>query len=125
MSDPVATGPGQPAAHGAADPQRSRLVWRCRRGMKELDLLLLAWLESAYDSAGADERACFAALLELPDPQLVRYLTMKERPADAALAGLVATIAGIMSARRAGTLAPPASPTGVVLSAAGCSRQRP
>jgi antitoxin CptB len=125
MSDPVAGGKGQAAAQSAADPQRSRLVWRCRRGMKELDLLLLAWLDSAYESASADERAHFAVLLELPDPQLVRYLMAVERPEDAGLAGLVDAIADIMSSRSSGTLAADAGPTDVVLSAARSPRQRP
>jgi len=119
---------GQPAA---ADPERSRLAWRCRRGMKELDLLLLAWLESAYDSAGADERARFIALLALPDPQLVRYLTGAERPEDAALATLIDAMATIMSARMSarasgggsGTFAAQRGPTDVLVSAARRPRQ--
>jgi len=86
----------------AGDPERSRLAWRCRRGMKELDALLLAWLQGAYDSAGAEDRARFAALLVLPDPLLLRYLTGVERPADAALSALIDTISTIMSDRRSG-----------------------
>src|SRR5665213_2142748 len=92
----------------ARDPERSRLIWRCRRGMKELDLLLLRWIESDYAAAGPERRALFAALLELPDPQLVRYLTGAERPEHEPLAALIEAIAGstrmgIMSARNPGT----------------------
>jgi antitoxin CptB len=124
MSDSDARPPEQPAAP-AADPERSRLSWRCRRGMRELDLLLLAWLEGAFDTASGEERACFAALLELPDPQLARYLTAAERPEDAGLATLIDAIAAIMSARRSGTFAPAAGPTGVLQSATRCPRQLP
>lgn len=84
-----------------ADAVRSRLGWHCRRGMRELDVLLLAWLEQQFDRASAAQRAHFEALLELPDPQLQRYLLAGERPEQLALAALVDSIVGgrcIMSA---------------------------
>jgi antitoxin CptB len=65
---------------------RSRLAWRCRRGTKELDLLLLGWLGRHFDSATAAQRARFAALLELPDPDLARYLLAARQPLEADLA---------------------------------------
>lgn len=58
-----------------------RLRWHCRRGMKELDVVLEAYLSSHYQAASAEERAAFAALLELPDPALLYQLTGRE-PAD-------------------------------------------
>ena len=71
---------------------RSRLAWRCRRGTKELDLLLLGWLARSFESATSQERAAFAALLELPDPDLADCLLGAARPADARLAAAVAAI---------------------------------
>jgi antitoxin CptB len=71
---------------------RSRLAWRCRRGTKELDLLLLGWLARSFESATVPERAAFAALLELPDPDLADCLLAGAQPADAALAATVAAI---------------------------------
>jgi len=65
---------------------RSRLVWRCRRGTKELDLLLLGWLGRHFESATAGQRAQFSALLELPDPELARYLLAAKHPLAADLA---------------------------------------
>ena len=41
-----------------------RLEWRCRRGMKELDLLLVRYLRRRYSSAPSDERLAFAEILE-------------------------------------------------------------
>lgn len=72
----------------------SKLRWRCRRGMKELDELLLRYLERHYVAASAEERYLFAELLELQDPELFRYLTGRETPADPALADVVRKIAG-------------------------------
>jgi antitoxin CptB len=92
----------------AAD--RPRLAWRCRRGMKELDLLLTGWLDTRFEQASAEQRRGFAALLELPDPLLARYLLGGQRPERADLAALVEGIrgaAGIMStAAQAGNLPP-------------------
>ena len=62
--------------------------------MKELDLILQAWLERRYPSASADERGLFAQFLELPDPQMAAYLWGKDRPPDPALAALVTQLAG-------------------------------
>ena len=72
--------------------ERSLLAWRCRRGVKELDLLLLRWLERSFEAATAEQRAGFAALLELSDPELACYLLGSERPQQAALRAAVAAV---------------------------------
>lgn len=54
--------------------------WRCRRGMKELDLLLVAWLERCWPDADAGQRLQFARFLELPDPQIAGYLLRDDAP---------------------------------------------
>jgi antitoxin CptB len=74
-----------------------RLRWRCRRGMKELDVLLERALGRFLPVASEAERQAFEALLELPDPQLAGYFFGGEIPADPVLAQLVARIRGIMS----------------------------
>ena len=60
--------------------------------MKELDLLLAGWLEAQYERASAAERGEFEALLELPDPELARYLLGGEAPADPALARVIQAV---------------------------------
>ena len=67
------------------ESERARLAWRCRRGRREWDLLLLDWLSRHYDSATAAQRARFAAVLELTDPELERYLLQAEHPLKAEL----------------------------------------
>ena len=52
----------------------SRLRWRCRRGMRELDELLLRYAERILPEASPAERDAFASLLDLPDPELFGYL---------------------------------------------------
>jgi antitoxin CptB len=79
-------------AGDAADAVRARLAWRCRRGTKELDLLLQRWLRAAWPSADAASRALFETLLALPDPELADYLLGGARPTRADLAALVQAI---------------------------------
>ena len=51
-----------------------QLRWRCRRGAKELDLLLTAYLDRHYASASVTQQQTFQQLLELPDPDLLQLL---------------------------------------------------
>jgi antitoxin CptB len=62
--------------------ERARLRWRCRRGMRELDELLSVFLNDHYDGLSDIEKRTFAALLELPDPQLHSYLLGREQAPD-------------------------------------------
>jgi succinate dehydrogenase flavin-adding protein (antitoxin of CptAB toxin-antitoxin module) len=50
--------------------------------MKELDFLLLRYLRERHAQAASDERAAFVEFLELPDPDLARYLIAGDVPAD-------------------------------------------
>jgi antitoxin CptB len=47
-----------------------RLRWLCRRGMKELDLLLVKYLEHSYTDAPAADQQAFKSILEMQDPEL-------------------------------------------------------
>lgn len=51
-----------------------RLRWRCRRGMRELDVLLTRYLEDYYPDASGIEQSAFRRLLDAPDPELFSLL---------------------------------------------------
>lgn len=53
-----------------SDRATAELRWRCRRGMRELDVLLERYLAHRWPVACAAERQAFASLLELSDPEL-------------------------------------------------------
>ena len=72
----------------------SRLRWQCRRGMRELDVLLSGWLDRHYAAAGERDMAAFRALLTLPDPELAGYLLHGELPPDEETASVVRKIRG-------------------------------
>jgi succinate dehydrogenase flavin-adding protein (antitoxin of CptAB toxin-antitoxin module) len=49
--------------------------------MRELDELLLGYLDRRYEQAPEADKQAFQALLALPDPDLVSYLLNKQMPA--------------------------------------------
>ena len=54
--------------------QLAKLRWQCRRGTKELDLLLQRYLDSGYLLADEEEKALFVELLTLEDDELIGVL---------------------------------------------------
>lgn len=70
----------------------AKLRWRCRRGMKELDVLLLKYLEQHYPTAAVEERRAFTDLLELPDPELWAYFSGRSKPIEPIYSRLIERI---------------------------------
>ena len=79
-------------AHPALDAEGRRLLWRCRRGMKELDVLLERYVRSQVAVASAQDRATLDQLLELPDPVLADHLFGHTPVNDPRMASLVSAI---------------------------------
>ena len=78
------------------DPGAERaLRWRCRRGMRELDQLLLRYLDQRWPQAPDAERGVFGRLLDGEDDTLWAWCMGLSRPADPELATLVDTIVGL------------------------------
>lgn len=69
-----------------------RLQWQCRRGMRELDLLLQGFLHSGFGELDDASRQAFARLLESPDQLLQAWLLGDKRPSDPQLAEVVDVI---------------------------------
>ncbi len=66
-----------------------KLRWRCRRGMKELDLLLTRYVDEQFADAAAEQQAAFRRLLEFQDPLIYDYLLGRDAPTDPHLATLI------------------------------------
>ena len=54
--------------------ERSRLRWLCRRGMKELDLVMTSFLDNDYESAPSELQKTFVHLLNRQDPEIYALL---------------------------------------------------
>ena len=48
--------------------------------MRELDELLLSYLENVYPAASDAAKAAFQSVLSLPDPELMGYLLGQQEP---------------------------------------------
>ena len=70
----------------------SRLRWRCRRGMLELDLLLQPFLESGYGDLDETEQGLFLQLLELPDQDLFEQLMEIKEPEEKEISRVITKI---------------------------------
>lgn len=80
-----------------ATPELARLRWSCRRGMHELDGVLEAFLASSFADLSEADKACFAAILDLPDPDLYAYLAGRMEHPDPRSAALIARIGATAS----------------------------
>ncbi len=70
----------------------AKLKWQCRRGTKELDYLLEAYLNAFYHQASTEDKMFFNELLEMQDTVLIRYLLGNELPDSTGLRSLVKKI---------------------------------
>ncbi len=57
-----------------------RILWRCRRGTKELDIVLTGFLARGYSRLEAEERALFEELLDMEDTCLIEWLLYRQPP---------------------------------------------
>ncbi len=79
--------------------QRSRLEWRCRRGTKELDLLLQTWLALEFDRSDVAEQGVFLQLLDWQDDALGRLMLGQDCADDADVDALARKIRALPLAR--------------------------
>ncbi len=57
-----------------------KLYWSCRRGMLELDLILIPFLQNCYTTLTPEQQQQFTALLTATDPELYAWLTGQSLP---------------------------------------------
>lgn len=66
-----------------------RLRWQCRRGLKELDVLLEPFMEGHYRDLVPEEQELFQRLLEQEDVDLLSWFMQYLRPDDPDLERIV------------------------------------
>lgn len=67
----------------------NRMRWRSRRGMLELDLMMLPFFDEEYRSLPLNRQVAFQRLLEQEDPDLWDWFSQKGEPEDPDLRDLV------------------------------------
>ena len=66
-----------------------QLVWRCRRGIRELDVLLGRFLTADYPNLDSAEQADFQRILEVQDPTIMDWLFGRYDSDDAGLQAMI------------------------------------
>ncbi|WP_441294599.1 succinate dehydrogenase assembly factor 2 [Gilvimarinus gilvus] len=69
--------------------ERNRLFWGSRRGMLELDLVLLPFLDNVYPSLDQADKECYWKLLECEDQDMFAWFMRREDPDDPQLQRIV------------------------------------
>ena len=77
--------------------QINRLKWRCRRGMKELDVLLETFLCNNLSIMNEETLQLFSELLETSDPILYDWFTGRTTPEKKELRDMVIEISSLVS----------------------------
>lgn len=67
---------------------KARIKWACRRGMLELDVIIMPFFEECFDDLNAQEKNDFVALLECDDPDLFNWLMGHGRSDNPTLAAI-------------------------------------
>ena len=71
-----------------------RLRWRCRRGMLELDLLFVDFVAHALEQLSEAELIALNSLLDLPDQQLWKLVSVSDEGMDDASKQVLAKLRG-------------------------------
>ena len=60
--------------------ERSRLLWRCRRGTQELDILFQDFIDRHFEQLSAEEKNSLDNLLDQADPDILSWVMGKSAP---------------------------------------------
>jgi len=71
---------------------KSRLLWACRRGMLELDVLFIPFVKEAFDDLSNTDKLTFQRLLTCEDPELFSWFMGHKECPDAELAKIIDVI---------------------------------
>lgn len=69
--------------------EKARLKWACRRGMLELDVLIMPFFEECFDDLSGQEQHDLVSLLTCDDPDLFTWMMGHGRSENSAHAVMV------------------------------------
>ena len=72
--------------------KKSRILWRCRRGIKEMDIVLQDFIKNSYDELNNENKSAFSKLLEEQDLDILNWVLGKDKPDDKTLIEIIKKI---------------------------------
>ncbi|MDD0823277.1 succinate dehydrogenase assembly factor 2 [Mannheimia sp. AT1] len=61
-----------------AEINRFKLEWECRRGMRELDKMIMPFYKNHFDELNETQQQAFVQMLSYTDPELFRWVMHQE-----------------------------------------------
>ncbi len=68
---------------------KKKILWQCRRGLWELDTILIPFVEINYDGLDNEGKEMFKQLLSLEDIEIFDLLVNKKDPKDMKIKPLI------------------------------------
>lgn len=84
------------------ETELNRLFWHSRRGMLELDELLVPFVREAYTTLGAEDKARYEKLLTCEDQDMFAWFMRRSQPDDEDLQNIVEQVLEHSRKRRRG-----------------------
>ena len=67
----------------------NHLYWRCRRGVKELDVIFTRFVETDYLDLSEEQKKAFEKILETQDPIIMDWLFGRSEPTNKIIKQLI------------------------------------
>ncbi len=83
---------GKPMSNQDMTLEQRKIIYRARRGLKELDFYFDPYVKEHFLQADANEQAVFARLLEQEDPDLLDWFLNNKQPEDIEFVELIAKL---------------------------------
>ena len=72
--------------------EKSKLLWHCRRGIREMDILFREFIEQHYDDLSDDDKQSFSTLLDEADLDILNWIMGKDTPDTDELKNIISII---------------------------------
>ncbi len=72
-----------------------KIKWKCRRGTKELDLLLAKFFDNFFIKSDDKIKEAFVRLIDMQDPEIYDLLTGKKKAHNSDIESVIKLIRGI------------------------------
>jgi len=81
----------------SAEDRKRRLTWQCRRGIKEVEILLIPFFEKYFMDMTREEQGDFEEFLKEQDADMFEWFTMRVIPENPKMAKVVDVILSRMA----------------------------
>lgn len=91
MPSPNPQAISQPISQPSPEPtlEQRKIIYRARRGLKELDYYIDPYIRTHFLSASQEEQAVFARLIEQEDPDLLDWFLFNAAAPDPEIGKLI------------------------------------